>query len=124
LSDKVMKRAVFATTCWLISGVLFFLGGITVENAYWAALVLIVGGLFNAPSAMLTQPLLHSVVPERRIGDAVGFGGGVSQLMGACSPILIGFIVGASGFGAVIVFLALATFVPGILILLLQKEGY
>ena len=124
LSDRAMKRAVFATVCWLISGVLFFLGGITMANAYWAALVLIVGGLFNAPSMMLTQPLLHSVVPERQIGSAVGFGGGVSQLMGACSPILIGFIVGMSGFGAVIVFLSLATFIPGILAFFLQKEGF
>jgi sugar phosphate permease len=124
LSDRAMKRAVFATVCWLISGVLFFLGGITVENAYWAALVLIIGGLFNAPPTMLVQPLLHSVVPEHRISNAVGFGGGVSQLMGACAPVLIGFIVGAWGFGAVIVCLSLATFIPGILTFFLQKEGY
>jgi sugar phosphate permease len=124
ISDRLMKRAPFCTAGWIVSGILFFVGGFLVGNPYWALVWLVVANCFNTPAMMLSQPLLHSIVPEQRIATAVGVSGGVSQLMGAVSPIVIGFIVGASGFGGVIVFLALASFIPGFLTLFLTRKGY
>ena len=123
-SDKRMKRAPLASFCWIGAGVLFLVGGLLMENPYWALVWLVIAQCVNTPAVMLAQAIMHSVVPEQRIPAAIGVGGGVSQLMGAVSPTVIGFLVGASGFGGVIVFLAFASIIPGFLAIYLARKGY
>ena len=94
------------------------------KRAYWALMVLIISVCCGSPAFMMSQTLLQSIIPENQMGSAVGIGGGVSTLISVISPTLIGFIVGASGFSAAIVFLAVISSSAGVLVLFLIKEGY
>jgi sugar phosphate permease len=123
-SDKAMRRAPFGAVLWIVSGILFFIGGTVVQNAYWALVVLIIAICCSSPAFMMSQTLLQSILPERLMGSAVGAGGGISTLISVASPALIGLMVGISGFGAAIAFLALAPLIAGILMVFLIKEGY
>lgn len=124
LSDRFMRRAPFGAVGWLAAGVLMFIGGNIIENSYTALAVLIIGICFQAPAFMISQTLLQSIVPENVIGPAAGISGGVSQLMAVVSPTLVGILLGISGFPLVIFFLSLMSFIAGVLICFLIKEGY
>jgi hypothetical protein len=101
-----------------------FVGGTVIGNAYWALVVLITAVCCQQPAFMMSQTLLQSIIPEGSMGAASGVAGGVSILMSVISPWLIGFLLQISGFGAVILFLALASLIPGIMTAFLIKEGY
>ena len=124
LSDRLMRRAPFGGLGYLIAGILIFVGVSVVANAYWAVVVLIIAGCFQGIGYSMLQALFHSIVPERSMAVALGIGGGVSQLMGVASPTVIGFLLGASGFTYVVGFCGVALIIPGILVLILAKQGY
>jgi sugar phosphate permease len=123
-SDRTMRRAPFGAAGWIIAGILMFIGGTVIGNAYWALAVLITAVCCQQPAFMMSQTLLQSIIPEGSMGAASGVAGGVSMLMSVVSPWLIGFFLQISGFGAVILFLSLASLVPGIMTSFLVKEGY
>lgn len=124
LSDRVMRRAPFGAVGWIVAAVLFWVGGAVVENPYWALVLLIIALCFQQPCFLMIHALLQSIVPEGLMGSATGVAGGISLLMAAVAPALIGLILQISGFGAVILFLALASLIPGLLYCFLIKEGY
>lgn len=123
-SDRTMRRAPFGAGCWIIAGILMFVGGGLLQNAYWALAVLTISLCCQEAAFLMGQSLLQSLIPESLMGSAMGISAGVSMLMSAISPTLIGFLLQISGFGSVIVFLALALLIPGILTLFLVREGY
>jgi sugar phosphate permease len=123
-SDRLMRRGPFAGFGYLLAGSLIFVGGSIVTDAYWAVVVLVIAGCFQGIGYSMLQALFHSIVPERSMASALGIAGGVSQLLSAASPALIGFMLGTSGFGIVVVFCAVNLILPGLLILWLAKQGY
>jgi sugar phosphate permease len=124
LSDKVMRRAPFGAAGWIAGSILVYVGGSLIANPYVALVALIIAVAFTAPAYSLTHALLQSIVPEGAIGPAAGFSNGIALLMSAVSPALVGFILQVSGFGAAIIFLASAAFIPGVLMVFLARKGY
>ncbi len=123
-SDRTMRRAPFGAGGWLIAGVLMWIGGTLIANAYWALVVLIIASACQNPAFTMSQGLLQSIIPEGSMGAASGVAGGVSMLMAVVAPSLLGFLLQISGFGAVILFLALSSVIAGMLALFLAREGY
>jgi sugar phosphate permease len=123
-SDRTLRRAPLGAAAYAISGIAIFVGGVVIGNPYWALVVLIIAQCGDQAGFSMNHALLQSIVPEHSMGAAVGVAGGVSQLMGVASPTLIGFLVGLSGFGAGIVFLAVSGLLSGIFLAFLIKEGY
>lgn len=123
-SDRIMRRAPFASGGFLVGGILIYVGGNLVANPYSALAVLIVALCCIQPSFTMLQTLLQSIVPESSIGVAVGVAAGVSSFMASVAPTLAGFLLQVSGFGAVIAYLAGSVFAAGMLTFVLATEGY
>ncbi|MGA3127311.1 MAG: MFS transporter [Candidatus Korobacteraceae bacterium] len=123
-SDRVMRRAPFLAGACLIAGILMFVGGDFIGEAYWALAVLIAAVCFAQTGLVMIQSLLQSIVPEGSIGAATGVAGGVGNLMAMVSPTVAGFLLQRSGFGMVIGFLASCLIGVAILSIVLTKKGY
>jgi hypothetical protein len=70
--------------------------------------------------------LMHSVVGTADMGKSQGVRALVTQMFGALSPVMIGYILAVSGGGFVVVFAVLSTAVvvaAGCMIAL-SREGY
>ena len=108
----------------VISGIAMFVGGVVIGNPYWALVVLIIASM-RRPGGFFDEPCSF---PEHRTGTLHGRRRWRCrrsiQLMGVASPTLIGFLVGISGFGAGIVFLAVSGLLSGVFLAFLIKEGY
>ena len=124
LADRFMRRALFGGVMPIIGGVLMFLGGSVLGNPYWSVAALVFGLACQQVGFLMVHPLLQSIVPAASLSRAVGFATLVSYLMAMVSPTFAGFLLQISGFGAVIVYLALSSVLPGVLILSLTREGY
>jgi len=124
LSDRAMRRAPFGAVGWITAAILFWVGGEVVANPYWALVILIIALCFQQPCFLMIHAMLQSIVPEGLIGAATGISGGIALLVAAVAPALIGLLLQISGFGAVILFLSLASLIPGLLYCVLAREGY
>ena len=123
-SDRTMRRAPFGGVGWVLAGILLMVGGLSIENPYWAVTVLVISGCCYYPAFVMCQSLLHSIIKETSMGSAVAISGGLSQFIGMVSPTLIGFLIGISRFDIAIVCLGMGLIVPGVMILFLAKQGY
>jgi ACS family glucarate transporter-like MFS transporter len=123
-SDRIMRRASLGSAAYIVSGLAIFAGGVIIGSPYWAIVALIIAQCGQSAGYSLNHALVHSIVPEHSVGAAVGVAGGVGQGMAIIAPTLIGFLVGVSGFGAGIFFLALSGLFSGVCMGLLVREGY
>jgi MFS family permease len=119
-----MRRASLGSAAYIVSGLAIFAGGVIIGSPYWAIVALIIAQCGQSAGYSLNHALVHSIVPEHSVGAAVGVAGGVGQGMAIIAPTLIGFLVGVSGFGAGIFFLALSGLFSGVCMGLLVREGY
>ena len=124
LSDRFMRRAPFVTVAGIIGGICMFLGGSVIDKPFPAIVVLIIALMCSQVCFLMVAALLQTVVPKRSIAQAVGFAALFVYLISMIAPTFIGFLVQVSGYGAVILFLALSNLIPGILASPLMKEGY
>lgn len=65
-----------------------------------------------------------SVIPEDIMAPATGFSSGMAALPAIVVPTLLGYLIQVSGFGAVVLFVALASIISGLCTLPLVKKGY
>jgi len=96
VADRMRKAA--PLNCFGLAGCALFIGlGAVVHNGYWSACLLCVALFFKGVSIPMAWTLLQAFVPAGMIGQAAGLQNGSAQLVGSLSPMIVGFLIGATG---------------------------
>lgn len=96
LADR-FKRAAPINCIGLAGCALFILLGATAENSYVSACLLAVSIFFKGVSQPMAWTLLQAFIPANIIGQAAGLQNGSSQVIGSMSPLIVGFLIAATG---------------------------
>ncbi|HVP51418.1 MAG TPA: MFS transporter [Terriglobales bacterium] len=92
-----MKRAA-PLNCIGLAGCALFLGlGAIVHNGYLSACLLCVALFFKGVSIPMAWTVLQAFIPANMMGQAAGLQNGSAQLVGSLSPMIVGFLTGATG---------------------------
>jgi len=96
VADRLKRAA--PLNCIGLAGCALFIGlGAVVHNSYWSACLLCVALFFKGVSIPMAWTVLQAFVPARMIGQAAGLQNGSAQLVGSLSPMIVGFLIGATG---------------------------
>lgn len=96
VADRLKRAAVI--NCVGLGGcaTFIFLGAI-VHNNYLSAALLCVALYFKGVSLPMAWTVLQAFIPANMMGQAAGLQNGSSQLVGALSPMIVGYLIGATG---------------------------
>jgi MFS family permease len=122
LSDRFGRKALLCAIGLFSAGCLLYVGTIVVDP-YVAAIVI----ALSAGCCGLCMPAQYAlsmeVLPASVIASGIGVQNGIGNLFGACSPVLIGWIVGRTGsFQSGLLVIVFASFVGSLLILPLIRR--
>jgi sugar phosphate permease len=92
-----LKRAAVINCVGLGGCATFIFLGAVVHNNYLSALLLCVALYFKGVSLPMAWTVLQAFIPANMIGQAAGLQNGSSQLVGGLSPMIVGFLIGATG---------------------------
>jgi len=96
VADRLKRAA--PLNCIGLAGCALFIGfGAIVHNSYWSACLLCVALFFKGVSIPMAWTLLQAFVPASIMGQAAGLQNGSAQLVGSLSPMIVGFLIGATG---------------------------
>jgi len=96
VADRLKKAA--PLNCVGLAGCALFIGlGAIVHNGYLSACLLCVALFFKGVSIPMAWTILQAFVPANRIGQAAGLQNGSAQLVSSLSPVIVGFLIGATG---------------------------
>ena len=96
VADRLKRAA--PLNCIGLAGCALFIGlGAVVHNSYWSACLLCVALFFKGVSIPMAWTVLQAFVPAGMIGQAAGLQNGSAQLVGSLSPMIVGFLIGATG---------------------------
>ena len=96
VADKLKRAAVI--NCVGLSGCATFLFfAAIVPNNYLCAALLCVALYFKGVSLPMAWTVLQAFIPAHKLGQAAGLQNGSSQLVGALSPMIVGFLIHATG---------------------------
>jgi sugar phosphate permease len=96
VADRLKRAA--PLNCIGLAGCALFIGlGAMVQNSYWSACLLCVALFFKGVSIPMAWTVLQALVPAGMIGQAAGLQNGSAQLVGSLSPMIVGFLIGATG---------------------------
>jgi predicted MFS family arabinose efflux permease len=108
ISDRLGRRAIICFIGLFGAGALVYLVSL-VANPYAAAVVLALSAGFWGAALPPLFAMAAQIIPPSAIASGVGVYNGVGNLVGACSPLLMGWITGAAGnFNAGLMVLVLA----------------
>jgi sugar phosphate permease len=108
ISDRLGRRAIVCFIGLFGAGALVYLVSLT-ANPYAAAVVLALSAGFWGAALPPLFAMAAQIIPPSAIASGVGVYNGVGNLVGACSPLLMGWITGAAGnFNAGLMVLVLA----------------
>lgn len=96
LTDKVGRRAPFAATSLLGSALGIYLGANAADNTS-AAIWIAIGIAFIGMGLPSVWSLMQQVVPGKAIGAGAGVMNGVSNGVASLAPVIIGWLIAASG---------------------------
>jgi ACS family glucarate transporter-like MFS transporter len=123
-SDKVFRRAPFAGWGWVLAGV-FLMGAALAPNPTVSVVLMICALCAQQIGISCAEMLMHSVVSATDMGKTQGIRAFVTQIIGAISPAMIGYIVQATGgFTGAFAVLALAVLISGGCMVKLAREGF
>jgi sugar phosphate permease len=92
-----MKRAA-PLNCIGLAGCAAFLGlAAIVPNSYGSAGLLCVALFFKGVSIPMAWTVLQAFIPAGMMGQAAGLQNGSAQLVSSLSPVIVGFLIGATG---------------------------
>jgi len=92
-----LKRAA-PLNCIGLAGCALFIGlGAVVHNSHLSVCLLCVALFFKGVSIPMAWTVLEAFVPASMIGQAAGLQNGSAQLVGSLSPMIVGFLIGATG---------------------------
>lgn len=108
ISDRIGRRAIVCFIGLFGAGALIYVVSL-MANPYAAAVVMALSaGFWGAALPPLFAMAAH-IIPPSATASGVGVYNGVGNLIGACSPLLMGWIIGAAGnFNAGLMVLVLA----------------
>jgi sugar phosphate permease len=124
VSDRKSKRAIFC--CIGLAGAALCLFFITVTQSKWAC------AIFMAGAVALTQfyyaplwALLQSILPNELVGTGSGFISGLSNLVAAASPFIMGILIHfTSTYSSGLIYLIILGSVGALCNLVLARQGY
>lgn len=114
LGDRFGKRTVIGAGYLVLACI--GLAGLVITTKEQGALVLLIAGIGNAGSQVLTVPLMADLVPQRHIGAATGILAGSGSVAAPAASLLAGSL--ADVYGPRIIFLLMSIAVAGALLLL------
>jgi sugar phosphate permease len=121
LSDRLGKRAVVAGTGLILSGVFMYFVSF-MPTPQTATLMIGLSGLFWGAVTPVSYALIMDIVPQGAVATAVGFKNGLSNLVGALAPVVMGMVVARTGsFDAAFLVLVGATLIGGVLMIPLMR---
>jgi len=125
VSDRVFRRAPFAGLGWASAAVLLMAAALA-PSATWSVVLMIGALCAQQVGISCAEMLMHSVVGTADMGKAQGVRAFITQMFGAFSPIMIGYILALSGGGFVGAFalLAGAVVISAGCMIALTREGF
>jgi sugar phosphate permease len=125
VSDQVFRRAPFAGVGWA-SAAVFLMAAAFAPSATWSVVLMICALCAQQVGISCAEMLMHSVVGTADMGKSQGVRAFVTQMFGAFSPVMIGYMLEVTH-GAFIVpfaFLAAAVVVSAGCMIALAREGF
>jgi sugar phosphate permease len=96
IADRLKKAGMM--NCIGLAGCATFIGlGALVHNNNLGACLIAVAFFFKGVSVPMAWTLLQSFTPANMIGQAAGLQNGSSNLIGSLSPVIVGFLIAATG---------------------------
>jgi MFS family permease len=123
LSDLIFRRAAFAGIGWALAAG-FLMAAALAPSAAMSVTLMIMALCAQQVGISCAEMLMHSVVSADEMGRTQGVRALVTQIVGAVSPVMIGFILqyGGSFVGAFAV-LAVAVVISASCMVALAREG-
>ncbi|HKN08644.1 MAG TPA: MFS transporter [Pseudomonadota bacterium] len=124
LSDRIFRRAPFAGAGWIFAAIFLMAAALAPSPA--ASVVLMICALCAQQVGIsCAEMLMHSIVSAAGMAKAQGVRAFITQIVGAISPVTIGYIVQATGgFMGAFAVLALAVVISASCMVTLAREGF
>ncbi len=124
-SDRVFRRAPFAGLGWALAAV-FLIAAALAPSATWSVVLMICALCAQQVGISGAEMLMHSVVGTADMAKSQGVRGFVTQMFGAFSPIMIGYLLALSHGAFIVPFavLAFAVVVAAGCMIALAREGF
>src|SRR5271169_2421721 len=123
--DHVFRRAPFAGLGWASAAVLLMAAALA-PSATWSVILMICALCAQQVGISCAEMLMHSVIGTADMGKSQGVRALLTQMMGALSPVMIGYILAYSGGGFVAPFavLSVAVVISAACMIALTREGF
>lgn len=96
ISDRIGRRAIVCFIGLFMAGALIYVVSY-VSNPYAAAVVMALSAGFWGSALPPLFAMAAQIIPPQVTASGVGVYNGAGNLIGACSPLLMGWIIGTSG---------------------------
>lgn len=125
VSDRVFRRAPFAGLGWAAAAV-FLMAAALAPSATLSVVFMICALCAQQVGISCAEMLMHSVVGTADMGKSQGVRAFVTQMFGAFSPVMIGYILAYSGGGFIAPFavLSVAVVIAAGCMVALTREGF
>jgi MFS family permease len=125
VSDRVFRRAPFAGLGWL-SAAIFLMAAALAPDATWSVVLMICALCAQQVGISCAEMLMHSVISTADMGKSQGVRALVTQMTGALSPLMIGYVLayGGGGFIAPFAVLSVAVVISAGCMIALTREGF
>ena len=124
-SDRVFRRAPFAGLGWAAAAV-FLMAAALAPSATWSVVFMICALCAQQVGISCAEMLMHSVVGTADMGKSQGVRAFVTQMFGAFSPVMIGYILAVTHGAFIVPFavLAVAVVISASCMIALAREGF
>ena len=124
LSDKIFRRAPFAGIGWIFAAA-FLMGAALAPSPVLSVILMICALCAQQVGISCAEMLMHSVVSATDMGKTQGVRAFVTQMIGALSPAMIGYILQMTGgFTGAFAVLAAAVVISAGCMITLAREGF
>jgi MFS family permease len=125
VSDRVFRRAPFAGLGWASAAVLLIAAALA-PSTTWSVIPMIGALCAQQVGISCAEMLMHSVIGTADMGKSQGVRALVTQMTGALSPVMIGYILASSGGGFLAPFavLSVAVAISASCMIALTREGF
>ncbi|HEY2529375.1 MAG TPA: MFS transporter [Xanthobacteraceae bacterium] len=124
-SDRMFRRAPFAGLGWAAAAVLLIAAAIA-PSAGLSVILMIAALCAQQVGISSAEMLMHSVIGTADMGKSQGVRALITQMTGALSPLMIGYILAYTGGGFIAPFtvLAVAVAISASCMIALSREGF
>jgi MFS transporter, ACS family, glucarate transporter len=124
LSDRIFRRAPFAGAGWFFAAI-FLMAAAFAPSPATSVVLMICALCAQQVGISCAEMLMHSIVSAAGMAKAQGVRAFITQIVGAISPVTIGYIVQATGgFMGAFAVLALAVVISASCMVTLAREGF